>query len=1006
MKKALFILFLILLTVKGHGQQNVTEETIWSPRIEISQLQKDESPIHLSDVKIDVKIVGSIAVTTVDMHFYNPNNRILEGQLNFPLGEGQSVSRFALDINGKLREGVVVEKAKGQEIFEDIIRQNIDPGLIEKTQGNNYRTRVYPLPPKGTRRVVIAYEQELKKDKEGYRFHLPVQYGDQPVNFDIRVTAFSSAKKPKVEKTPWGKFSFNHAGDAYTAIYSKKNFSKQGQLVFTVPIPNNETIFVEQGKITGDTYFYANIFPRIQDIPTDMQKISNIDIYWDASSSMSKREIDMEIAFLESYFKTLETVKVDLYRFNLFCNKIKSFNIQNGDISELKKVLLNTQYDGATQYGSLQFKNNRSKADQILLFSDGMSNFGEKEAEPGRTPIITINSQLSADHALLKYIATTTNGTYINLLQQPIDEVISSLQQSKISFLYADYNKDEISDLTPSTPQTISKDDNFTFSGRLKKESARITLHFGINDKILNSKTITIHKSSKENYDNIIERMWAQKKINELDIYYEKNKADIESLAKRFGIVTRNTSLIVLDNVTDYVRYEITPPAELLDEYNHLKAIIDKEKNAAIENEAALLKNRLDEVVRMFDTRKFWWNKDFPKTCKPQPKRSSKITVSVFDVQGTDDASAIDIVELQEHRVIAEEPVEDMAFMIVEHDEIRSTEDIGDDSRSQRNEKSTQAETKRQKQVVTKIQLNKWSPDTPYMTALKEKNNKELYAAYLEMKKDYENTPSFYLEIATLFEERGLDKEALIILSNLAEMETDNYRLLRVLGNRLNQLKYTDYAIDFFEQVLRLRPNEPQSYRDLAHAQAAKGDYEQAIKNMYEIAKKSWSGRFPEIEKIAIEEMNHIIAEAGRKNIKLDLSSIDDRLIYEMPVDIRIVLNWDTDNSDMDLWVTDPCGETCKYSNPGTYIGGLMSRDFTQGYGPEEFMIREAIPGKYIIQANYYGTREQTIIGPTTIYLDIYTYYSSGKEEKQTITLRLSDKKETINIGEIIFEKR
>jgi uncharacterized protein YfaP (DUF2135 family) len=53
-----------------------------------------------------------------------------------------------------------------------------------------------------------------------------------------------------------------------------------------------------------------------------------------------------------------------------------------------------------------------------------------------------------------------------------------------------------------------------------------------------------------------------------------------------------------------------------------------------------------------------------------------------------------------------------------------------------------------------------------------------------------------------------------------------------------------------------------------------------------------------------------------------------------MPLDLRVVLSWDADNSDMDLWVTDPNGERAYYGNRLTYQGGRMSQDFTGGYGP------------------------------------------------------------------------
>ncbi|MBN9300693.1 DUF2135 domain-containing protein, partial [Dysgonomonas mossii] len=301
------------------------------------------------------------------------------------------------------------------------------------------------------------------------------------------------------------------------------------------------------------------------------------------------------------------------------------------------------------------------------------------------------------------------------------------------------------------------------------------------------------------------------------------------------------------------------------------------------------------------------------------------------------------------------------------------------------------------------IELKTWKSNAPYIAKLKSKSDEDLYPAYLAIKEEYKTTPSFFLEVASLFEERELKEKALIILSNLAELEAENYRLLRVLGYRLKQLGYNEYAIEQFKTVLRLRPEEPQSYRDLGLAYAQNNQYQEAVDMLYKIVEGSWDDRFPEIEVIAVEEMNQVIAEANRKKVTLNLLNVDERLIYSMPMDIRVVLNWDTDDSDMDLWVTDPYGEKCYYKYRFTKTGGLMSCDFTGGYGPEEFMIRKAVKGKYMIQANYYGSQEQTVIGPTTVYLDIYTYYATGEEKKKTITLRLSQNKEVINVGEVEF---
>ena len=158
-------------------------------------------PMQLQDLSVDILVVGQTAVTTMEMTFYNPNNRVMEGEFEFPLAEGQQVSRFALDIDGKLREGVVVDKSLGRKAFEDIVRRGVDPGLLEKTEGNNFRARVYPMPRKSSRRILIAFEQELsQKNGQDFYFLLPMPRNSRSSRF---VPRWSLALSRPISKTPY-----------------------------------------------------------------------------------------------------------------------------------------------------------------------------------------------------------------------------------------------------------------------------------------------------------------------------------------------------------------------------------------------------------------------------------------------------------------------------------------------------------------------------------------------------------------------------------------------------------------------------------------------------------------------------------------------------------------------------------------------------------------------------------------------------------------------------------
>jgi len=235
------------------------------------------------------------------------------------------------------------------------------------------------------------------------------------------------------------------------------------------------------------------------------------------------------------------------------------------------------------------------------------------------------------------------------------------------------------------------------------------------------------------------------------------------------------------------------------------------------------------------------------------------------------------------------------------------------------------------------------------------------------------------------------------VLTNLAEMDLENRHILRILGYRLLQARAAALAIPVFRKVLELSPEEPQSYRDLGLALAADRQYQPAIDTLYEVVVKPWHGRFPDVEIITLAELNAVIATSGAN---LDVSRVDPRLVKNLPLDLRVVLTWDADNTDIDLWVTDPNGEKAFYGHRLTYQGGRMSLDFTGGYGPEEYSLKRAKPGKYKVEAQYYGDRRQAVTGPTTLQVKLATRFGTAEQSEQSITLRLKGRQETVFVGE------
>ena len=76
-------------------------------------------PLRLQRVDVQTVLAGSQAQTRIELVVHNPNPRVLEATLEFPLADGQGVAGFALDINGELVSAVPVPKDKGRQVFDD-----------------------------------------------------------------------------------------------------------------------------------------------------------------------------------------------------------------------------------------------------------------------------------------------------------------------------------------------------------------------------------------------------------------------------------------------------------------------------------------------------------------------------------------------------------------------------------------------------------------------------------------------------------------------------------------------------------------------------------------------------------------------------------------------------------------------------------------------------------------------------------------------------------------------
>ncbi|WP_162275850.1 VIT domain-containing protein [Roseimaritima ulvae] len=136
----------------------------------IANIDGRETPLTIGTHAVSVEIRDQIARTTIEETFVNHTGSRLEGVFYFPLPQDASISGFGMWIGGELIEADVVEKQRAREIYETILRERRDPGLLEWAGGNLFKARVFPIEALSEKRIKIVYTQVLPMRGNRYRY--------------------------------------------------------------------------------------------------------------------------------------------------------------------------------------------------------------------------------------------------------------------------------------------------------------------------------------------------------------------------------------------------------------------------------------------------------------------------------------------------------------------------------------------------------------------------------------------------------------------------------------------------------------------------------------------------------------------------------------------------------------------------------------------------------------------------------------------------------------------
>ncbi len=1038
-------------------------------------------PITLGELDIQIRTQGFIARTTLELRFDNPNGRVLEGEFVFPLAAGQTVAGYALEVDGVMREGVVVDKETARVAFEETSRRRIDPGLAELTAGNVFRTRLYPIPAQGSKRVRLHLEATLADQGDSWRYRLPMYFKDPVARLHLRAeTALIEGKPLSDDGKPDPDLRFDRSGSAWVAEYTREQVRPRSELAFRIPKAAG-LAQIEAADVLDPAW--RSVVALVDSGRPERASASQprrIALFFDASASARERNRQHETAALAAWLKALKRVDVQLVAFRNDADPVQRFSIRGGNGSALLAAIDALPLDGGSSYGAIDLRT-LGKVDQVLIIGDGLSNFGTSEPQlvdssGRRPPVQLMHAAQRADHARLAWIAREGGGEVLDLgALSSADEAAQRLLQRQWRLLGTRSSGGSCRDISPKAPVSVER--SLIISARCQGRGT-LQLEFGHGEGEMVTRSIRFGQAEPASaaLADTVHRLWAQGWLAQLASAAKPDDSAMSAIGKRYGVVTSGTSLLVLDRIEDYVRYRVEPKeAPLLAEYRRLIAMQPKPlPDPGLETRLQSLRQRWQEfrdyhaasypgietlLLPMAETEFAAWPDSTDKAwsagrgqaqallqqsqtlaqrwlregAEPDSRRSwereAAAVVFALEALRTQREQLPQIAGRHQDRARADDSLADrdsgLALEATTAQAVAAApappsarpamampaseppvpmpvaEERMDGPAAAAKAIGGSSASEAVYALSAQIELSGWNPDTPYLADIRAADDP--YLAYLAQREVHGQMPAFYLDVADFLREQAkAPRLALRVLSNLAELDTENTALTRVLAYRLGQWNLYALAVPQFEYALEQRPEEPQSYRDLGLALARQDqpDRGRAIKLLWQVAIGEWHGRFPDIEIIALHELNDVLAQTPEGSA-LDLTGlgIPAELLDPVAVGLRVVLSWDADNTDIDLWVVDPSGDKAVYSQPRTRTGGYMSRDFTGGYGPEVYTIRRPLPGTYVVLANYFGDRRQSLTGPVTIQLEFQTRFGTAGSERAATTRRLESGSQTIEIG-------
>ncbi len=533
----------------------------------------------LTEHKVNIDIIDQVTKVEVHQVFYNDSKQSIEGNYYFPLPKGASVSDFKMYSDGKVLSGELLEKNEARRIYEGIVRRNLDPALLEYIDHNLFSAKIFPIPPKKERKIVLKYSLLLKLDGDLIQFTYPLrgkfesERGFYPhprpilpgppyvipleeenkntrpdeepkMIADINQTIFIdlNSKIPlKNIYSPSHEVYISKKDDHHAKIsYEGKRKDTEENFVLYYSFSESEfgiNLLTFRPDEDENGFFMLLISPKTEISKKDIIKKDVIFIL-DVSGSMSGEKIEQAKEALKYCINNID--RGDRFNLITFSTESKSFKKNLVSASEYHKEALDyidqIEARGGTNINealldALEMEYEQDRPNSIVFITDGLPTVGEidigkiirnvSDENQSKIKIFTFGVGYDVNTVLLDKIASTNYAVsdYIEPnenIEQKITSFYDKISHPVLTNLSIDFGAMEVEEVFPKKLPDLFKGLQLTILGRYKKQMKKdITLIGRFKDK---EKRFIYDAdfSSKNKVNDFIPYLWATRKMGHL----------------------------------------------------------------------------------------------------------------------------------------------------------------------------------------------------------------------------------------------------------------------------------------------------------------------------------------------------------------------------------------------------------------------------------------------------------------------------------------------------------